>query len=350
MRDLFWVLLLAFGGLALLLCVTLVVVRVTGELRSTRVTARRDDVRQMLLAALLGEPAQREPAMAELGRRSGAAGEHVEEQAFSLLPKIKGDSREVLVRVLLSRGASEHARRKAESRWLVRRSRGAYQLGALAQPDAVPILLPLLADRRFLVRRVTVRALGQVGDAVAVTPLLDAVAADPTLTRDVMAALRRIGPPAAGPLRDALEAALATTSESRRAALTATGLGLLGDIPSTPQLIRALGHAGHPGLAPAAAESLGLIGAPEAVPPLVAVLGSGDTDLRLGAARALGQISDPAAVPGLVAALDGLGHESDRAVAAALLRLGTAGIAALEEHRSPYAVEALAVRRVRANA
>ncbi|HET9860747.1 MAG TPA: HEAT repeat domain-containing protein [Nocardioidaceae bacterium] len=350
MKDLFWVLLLVFGGLAASLVCLLVVVRVAGELRRTHVEHRRDAVRRLVLTALLGEETEAERAIRELRTRTGAAGDQVEEQIFAMLPKVKGDSRSVLVEVLLGRGAAGRAYRRAKARSLVRRSRGAYQLGVLGRPDAVPTLLGLLADKRFLVRRVAVRALGQIGEATAVTPLLDAVTADPTLTRDVMAAVRRIGSPAAVPLRTELAEALGGTSQTRRAALTATGLGLLGDVPSTPLLVRALAGPGHPGLPAAAAEALGLIGAPEAVTPLVNAVLSDDPDLRVAAARALGRISDPAAVPGLAHALDGAGHDSDRAVAAALLRLGTRGLAALEDHSSPYAAEALAVHSVRTSA
>lgn len=348
MKELLWVLLVLFGGLALLLLVTLLTVRSVSGLLTRRTTARKDELRHLLLTALLGEDDEADRAKAVLLARRGPAWDSVEEQVFTMLPKLKGDSHDDLVRLLVRRGAVGRALRRARSRSLVRRSRGAYQLGTLGQHDTVPALLDLLHDKHFLVRRVTVRALGAVGDPAAVTPMLDAVTTDPTLTRDVMAALRRIGPPAAVPLRHELAQALDGTSEDRRAALVATALGLLADLPSTALLVRAVATgAGHPGLPAAAAEALGLIGAPEAVDPLVAVLAETDADLRIAAARALGRISDPRAVPGLSRALDGTGHESDRAVAAALLRLGTPGLRALESHASPYASEALAVHQVR---
>ena len=89
------------------------------------------------------------------------------------LPRAAGD-------LLLSRGAAYHAHANATARSMVRRSRGAHRhWGALGQSDGVRVLLGLLEDRRFLVRRTTVRGLGQVGDPISVVPLLDAVTTDP---------------------------------------------------------------------------------------------------------------------------------------------------------------------------
>ena len=343
-------LLLVLGGLTVVLVVVLVVVRVLTELIE-RVTARRqDEVRRLLLTALLGEADESADALTTLRSREGRSWRRVEEQAFTMLPKIKGDSRELLVTLLLSRGAAYHAHANATARSMVRRSRGAHQLGALGQSDGVRVLLGLLEDRRFLVRRTTVRGLGQVGDPISVVPLLDAVTTDPALTRDVIAALQRIGPPAAPYLRRELRGVRDALPLGRRAALVATALGLLGDVRAADQLVEALGAGQHPGLPAAAAEALGQIGVPAAVPALVAALRDESEELRVSAARALGQISDAAAVDGLVAALGSDRREADRAAAAALLRLGASGLRALEAHPSQYAAEALAVHRIRAAA
>ena len=128
-------LLLVLGGLTVVLVVVLVVVRVLTELVE-RVTARRqDEVRRLLLTALLGEADESADALTTLRSREGRSWRRVEEQVFTMLPKIKGDSRELLVTLLLSRGAAYHAHANATARSMVRRSRGAHQLGALGQSD-----------------------------------------------------------------------------------------------------------------------------------------------------------------------------------------------------------------------
>jgi HEAT repeat protein len=211
-------------------------------------------------------------------------------------------------------------------------------------------LLNLLRDDHFLVRRTAVRALGQIGDPMAVTPLLDAVTADPALVRDVVAALQRIGPEASPHLRRDLEHLVTTGHRGRRGALVATALGLHGDIASAPTLVRALVAGTEPALRAAAAEALGEIGVPIAVPALVAALADADPEVRRQAATALGQVSDTSAVPAIAAVLGSGQHEVDRALAGALLSLGPAGMAALAGHASPYAREALSLRQMRITA
>ncbi|HSE69263.1 MAG TPA: HEAT repeat domain-containing protein [Nocardioidaceae bacterium] len=351
MIELVRLLLLLFGGAAAVLVLVLTYTRVHLELRERRLGRRQDALRRLILTALLGEPGEAAAARSDLRGRRGRAWDQVEEQAFAMLPKIRGDAREVLVTVLLSRGALSRAHERTRSWSLVRRARGAYQLGALGQREAVPALLGLLGDRHFLVRRTAVRALGQVGEPQNVAPLFATVAADPSLARDVLAAITRIGPYAADPLRRELARALESGAHDRRGALSATGLGLLGDIGSGSLLVRALEHPEVPGLPTAAAEAIGLIGLPAAVPSLLRLLeaeDAGDVETRVAAAAALGRIADPVAVPGLSVALDGVSRESDRAVAGALLRLGPEGREALAGHSSPYAAEALAVHAVRA--
>jgi hypothetical protein len=347
LRALLHTLLLTLGSATVLLVIALVVVRATGELLERRAGRRRDELRGLILAALLGEPDEAEPALAALRSREGRAWRQVERQAFAMLPKIKGDSHEALVALLRSRGAVERAYGNTRARSLVRRSRGAYQLGALGDRAAVSPLLPLLTSEHFLVRRTAVRALGQIGDPIAAPALLDAVTADPALARDVIAALQRIGPEASPHLSRDLGHLVRAEYTGRRGALVATVLGLHGDIGSVPVLIEALRHGRQASFQAAAAEALGEIGVPSAVPPLVGALGHTDTGVRVAAAVALGKISDASVAEDLAATLGTGLHDLDRALAGALLRLGPAGVGALERHRSPYATEALALHRMR---
>lgn len=352
LRPLLLTLLAVLGGLAALLAAALVVIRAVGELVERRRTRKRDELRMLILTALLGDPDEARPALSALRAREGRAWREVEQQAFSMLPKVKGDSHDALVLLLQSRGATVRACDDGRSRSLVRRSRGAYRLGALGDRESVSVLFGLLADRQFLVRRTAVRALGQIQDPLAVGPLLDAVTTDPALVRDVVAALQRIGPPAAPNLRRDLERLLAAGHRGhrgRRGALVATALGLHGDVAAVPLLVRALDGA-QASLRAAAAAALGEIGVPGAVPALVEVLDDADTDVRVSAAAALGMIGDASAVPALAAALGGGAHVVDRAVAGALLQLGMPGLEALAAHPSPYATEALALRRMKAPA
>jgi len=350
----------AFACSAVLLALVLLLARLTGAARARNREERRHELRVLLLTALLGEPPESEAAVAQLKTRTGRSWERVEDAAFALLPKIKGGAHAALVSLLTDRGAATRATARAGSWSMVRRARGAYELGALGRPDSLPVLLDLLHDRHFLVRRGAVRALGGLRSPEAVRPLLDAVVADDALARDVVAAIARIGARAAEALREMLEEVLVAGHRPpspvpgappvRRAAVAATGLGMVGDVGASSLLVRALRDRGHPGLAEAAADALGRLGSPDAVAPLLDVLPRSGPELRLVVARALGNISDRSAAAGLAVALDGAGHDDSRAVAEALLRLGQDGVHALEKSNSPYAAEALAVHALRQNA
>ena len=347
MRTLVLVLLLVLGVAALGLVVGLFGLRLARERQDRRRSSQYDEVRDVILTALLGEPDEAGRARTDLRTRSGRGWAEIEDQAFGMIPKIKGDSHDALVTLLLSKGAAGRASALARSRSQVRRARGAHRLGALAQADAVSQLLGLLHDHAFLVRRTAVRALGQVGDPIAVPPMLDAVTADPRLSRDVLAAVGRTGPAAAPMLRRELMRSLSEPVDNRRAALTAVGLGVLGDVAAAPLLTVALEDRDQPGLAVASADALGALGAPESVEPLLRAMVDPDPQLRIAAARALGGIGDVRAAPRLAEALRDRHHLTSRAVAGALLRLGDPGLRALRASPSPYAAEALAVHRVR---
>lgn len=345
---------LVFLGLALavlLLLVGLFVFRLAREAKERRDAESAHRLREIVFTALLGEPGESAAARAELRGRTGRAWEEFEEQAFAMIPKIKGDAREELVALLLGRGAAVRAMANARSRSHVRRARGAYQLGALGQLDAVGALVSLLADKRFLVRRLAVRSLGQVGDHAAVTPMLDAAEVDPQLTRDVTVALVRIGLAAAPELRHDLDVSVHTVGHRRRGAIAARALGMIGDVAAVPLLKEVVDEEEAGSLRWAAAGALGEIGVPEVVPVLLRALDEDDVRLQVAAGRALGSIGDPVAVPGLARALgEHREHDAARAVAGALRRIGGEGILELERSDSRYAYEALALQQVRQGA
>jgi len=349
-RNLVWILLVVLGVTALVMVVGLVALRVGRELNDRRRETKHAEVRQVILTALMGEPGEASRARTGLRNRTGPAWSEVEDQAFAMIPKVKGDSHDALVSLLLSKGASARAAAYTRSRSQVRRARGAHRLGALAQGDALPVLFGLLHDKAFLVRRMAVRALGRVGNPLAVPSLLDALTDDPRLTRDVLAAVGRLGPAASPMLRCELLRSLSEPVDNRRAALTAVGLGLLGDVSAAPLLTVALEDRDQPGLAVAAAEALGAIGAPEAVGPLLRAMRDQDPELRTAAAKALGSVGDVRAANRLAESLRDRHHLTSRAVAGALLRLGDPGRQALRASPSPYAAEALAVHAVRQGA
>lgn len=353
-------LVVAFGCCAVLLVAVLLLARLTGAARAGHREEQRHALRVLLLTALLGEQAESDTAIAQLKSRTGRSWDRVEEAAFALLPKIKGHSHAALVTLLTDRGAAVRATARAGSWSMMRRARGAYQLGALGRPESLPVLLDLLRDRHFLVRRGAVRALGALRSPEAVRPLLNAVVADDALARDVVAAITRIGAAASPALREMVREVLAPGHQAptpapgappvRRAAVAATGLGMVGDVGASSLLVPALRDRGHPGLAEAAADALGRLGAPDAVAPLLDAVAESRPALRLAAARALGSISDRSAAAGLAAALEGASHDDAREVAAALLRLGRDGLDVLESSDSPYAAEALAVHALRQSA
>jgi len=169
-----------------------------------------------------------------------------------------------------------------------------------------------------------VEALGEIGDAGAVEPLIT------VLKHDEMSGVRwktaeslvKIGAPSVEPLISALEH---PDGDVRWKA--AIALGEIGDQRAIEPLIRQLSDTDR-FVKSRVAHALGMIGAP-AVHPLIRTLREGDGNLRWGAAIALGRIKDPQAVEPLIQALADK-YENVRAEAAAsLASIGKPAIAPL---------------------
>ena len=125
---------------------------------------------------------------------------------------------------------------------------------------------------------------------------------------------------APGPLAEAL---VSDDSPPVRAA-AAEALGALGDPAALPQLAEVLDSDDSPPVRANAAQALGSLGDPAALPQLTEALDSDDSPpVRANAAQALGSLGDPAAIPQLTEALDS--DDSPPVRAAAAQALGSLG-------------------------
>jgi HEAT repeat protein len=169
-----------------------------------------------------------------------------------------------------------------------------------------------------------VEALGEIGDAGAVEPLITILKHDGMrgVRWKTAESLATIGAPSVGPLISALE-----HSDADVRWKAAIALGEIGDQRAIGPLIRQLSDTDR-FVKSRVAYALGMIGLP-AVHPLIRTLREGDGNLRWGAAIALGRIKDPQAVGPLIQALADK-YENVRAEAAAsLAAIGKPAIAPL---------------------
>ena len=160
--------------------------------------------------------------------------------------------------------------------WRVRRG-AAWALGELADAAAVPGLVTALTDEDCLVRRAAAVALGWIRDPAAVPELLRALYDDDWRVRSAAAeALGWLGSPAVAGLLDIVnDPPSAETREMRRLALEA--LGVTRDASTLTPLLYLLVREDEASLRTAAANALGNLADPRAVPYLIRAL----TDDRL---------------------------------------------------------------------
>ena len=182
---------------------------------------------------------------------------------------------------------------------------------------AVERLIAALHDRHEGVRERAAEALGKIGDVRAVEPLIPALHDSHEDVRERAAeALGKIGDIRAV---EALIAALDDRDE-RVCWLAAQALGRIGDVRAVEALIAALDR--HENVCSSAAEALGRIGDARAVEPLIAALANFYESVRRAAAEALGRIGDVRAIEALIAALHDRHESVRRAATEALARLG----------------------------
>ncbi|RYE74182.1 MAG: HEAT repeat domain-containing protein, partial [Myxococcales bacterium] len=239
-----------------LLVVGLLLLRVFHDWRDRHREEKAAELRTVFFELVMGEPREALRAERFLHRMSPREWRFARAQAFSMLPKLRGESRDHLIRLLRDKGSIAVALEQVRSVSMVRRCRGAFALGALQDQDHADVLIDLLGDPAFLVRRVSVRALGNLGAAEAVRPLVDLAGVEPRLSRDLVYALHRIGAAGTGDMREHLRTVVDSGDPDRSGDLVATVLGTLGDYPSRHVLVDGL-RSDRPELAAACAEALG---------------------------------------------------------------------------------------------
>ena len=206
----------------------------------------------------------------------------------------------------------------ASSNWRIRQA-ATVALGRIGDPRAIEPLVAALADRDWHVGQAAAAALGGIGDPRAIEPLVAALlASDAEVRRAASEALASIG----WAPRNAGERA--AWSIANDAWSTCVEIG----VPAVEPLVTVLGVGGASGRQ-AAASALGMIGDPRAIDPLVAALRDYYAHVRETSATALGMIGDPRAIDPLVAALRDAYPEVRQAAAGALGEIGGAAVGPL---------------------
>lgn len=338
---------LVLGVACVALVVLLVLVRVVKDRSERRRLTVRAPVWRVVLTLSSGEGEELDDAYARLLATTPAERQAVVNDAFALLPKLRGESRQRLREVLRAWGTTHGARNSTRSRSAVRRTRGYYRLGVLAEPGRRDLVLAGLGDRDFIARRTAMLALGSFKDPSVVEGMLDAAVQEPELRRDFLASIDRIGRAAVPVLREQLATALGVTRPpeddgGRRGQLAAEALGLVGAFDAVGALEAAIDGA-PPEMQVACVNALGQLGSPTSVGVLSNALRHDGAEVRRVAAQSLGLIGGRAPIAPLSVALDDPNVEVARAAAAALQRCGPPGQAVLTGSPAPVAREVLAL-------
>ena len=251
----------------------------------------------------------------------------LETQAKALLPSLRGKDRETLGVVLDRLGAVEAARRQTKSKRAVARAEAGEFLGESGSPEAVRDLVQLLQDPDAKVRWAAARGLGRLGHPSAVPALLSSIEGNLPVPVDVVAG-------AVAEIRECpvplLREGLASPSVPTRA-LTVELLGRFQALVAADEVIDLLHNDPSVEVRARAARSLGRMGSPRAVQPLLACVEDGPVAIRAQAIWALGEMGALEAIPVLRTTLMGSSHHLAELAADALAAMGPSGIQALSE-------------------
>lgn len=253
-------------------------------------------------------------------------------KARSLLPKLRGEDRQVLGRLLEHRGAVDAARRETRSRRAASRACAVEFLGDTGVAAALPDLTSLLHDRDPEVRWAAARGLGRLGDPGGVPALLASLEGRHPVPVDAVAdAIFEIRTCPMALLRQGLRSHSVPTR-----AVAVELLGRFQAVSATDELNDLLRHDPSFEVRARAARSLGRIGSPRSVQPLLACLDASPAAVRAQAVWALGQLGAAEAVPALRDLLVDASHLLSEQAAQALAAISPLGVAVLTQEAENY--------------
>jgi HEAT repeat protein len=190
-----------------------------------------------------------------------------------------------------------------------RRALACEMLGKIGSPGSVPALLARLEDHRPEVRIAAVRALGDIGSPDAIPALTQPFLEDRVApTSIVMDALRRIG----GEAYTAFERGIESNDPIVRVASCFGLAAIAGEhAAATDQLAAVLASDSDARVRAASASALGIVGGDDAPVALVRATADSDVRVRRSAVKALASFDDPTTGE----ALDERTEDEDREVA-----------------------------------
>lgn len=315
---------LVVGAAFLALSAVIIVNKAWREVREGWRRIRRKALEPRILAYAHGEEKSLLPALG--GRLTSPDRGVVEEILLDYVERVRGIERERLQRVLDELGYVDRYLAALRSvRWW-RRARAAERLGLAGAARAATDLAALLDDRSADVRLRAAKSLGAVGGKAAALPLI-ATLREPNRFSSIRIAdiLADMGPRVLADLQ------IAFPGLNRPAKLAVLDIaGRIRAIDSVPWLARQLEDV-DADVRARACDALGSVGDPACGPQLVARLSDGAWPARAMAAKALGRIRHQPAIDGLCAALRDKEWWVRANAAEALLRIGPAGLDALEK-------------------
>lgn len=326
--------LLLAGVVPVLACATaltvIVIAKVCRGRAGARSTAMLAPYRRSLLMMASGEDADGQ-AKASLCALPAHIWTRLRPSVVAFLPKVRGLPADDLGEVMRAHGEVDKAARMLSARSAVDRARAAYLLGLVRDPDSVPQVLPLAEDSAPDVRLVAARALGTVGDPSAAPGVLrwlrtrnGQIGLPAWVASEALLAMR-------GGIGPALQTGLASDDTAvRNVCAVVAGHGNYH--ATLPQLRLLLATDSDEDVRAAAAVALGRVGNVGDVVTLARhSVASELTVLRRICATALGELGHREGLE----ALAGLLGDGDRRLAElaadSLVRLGSEGMARLEE-------------------
>ncbi|MGH8914351.1 MAG: HEAT repeat domain-containing protein [Acidimicrobiia bacterium] len=207
---------------------------------------------------------------------------------------VSGDEIETLTGIVDRLGVARLQEARLRSRFpLGRRLRAAVSLAEMGDDSSAPVLIEYLEDQEPEIRIQCARGLGRMQNTAAIDAILERFSIEEPWVRARFAdTLVAFGAKATWPLVAYIRVNLG--HDANQGVIEAIRvLGTIGDREVGPTLSGVLRIASDPEVRIAVIETLGVVGGPLAIGPLVDSFRSPDWRLRAKSATALGQIGDP---------------------------------------------------------